>query len=229
MSFRIVIPSATAGNLITCVESIIVRDPSVPASAIIVVDDGARSDVEIVFPQLTWVTGEKPFIFARNVNLGIVAAGNADVIVLNDDARLVTPNGFTLLSDQMRDHQDVGVCSAGIRGVVSNGHQLTRQQSSFRHESQRLAFVCVYITRPVINRVGLLDERFIGYGYEDYDYCRRVQMAGLGLAIWDGCVVDHSVSPSTYRSHHNWPDMEKLNHGLYCEKWADATVVQLHP
>ena len=38
----------------------------------------------------------KPFVFARNVNLGIEAAGDADVILMNDDAtQLRTPYGFT--------------------------------------------------------------------------------------------------------------------------------------
>ena len=90
MSFSVVIPSARAQNLIPCVRAILDREPDLPPDRIIVVDDGARADAEAHLPPVRWVTGIKPFVFARNANLGIRTAAT-DVILLNDDTRPVTP------------------------------------------------------------------------------------------------------------------------------------------
>ena len=206
MNVKVVIPSALASNLIPCEASLLWID----RPPIIVVDDGARADSEAVLPpDVTWVDGVKPFVFARNVNLGITAAGDADVILMNDDARLLTTHGFSMWADAMQDRRDT-ICSAGIVGTVCNPRQIAQPMNTFRPELKHLAFVCVYLPRPVLDRVGPLDERFTAYGYEDFDYCRRAREAGFRLATWDGCVVDHS-GHSTFRSSTDWPSL--LMHG----------------
>jgi GT2 family glycosyltransferase len=219
VSWCVVIPSARATNLIPCVQAVWACEPS---AAIIVVDDGAKAESEGALPGVTWVTGAKPFGFARNVNLGIVAAGRSDVILLNDDAQLLTPSGFSQLADHARYASSVGICSAGIRGVVCNVNQIAREPAGYREEGQQLAFVCVYIRRAVIDRIGLLDERFTAYGFEDFDYCRRVRDAGFRLAIWDGCVVDHTgdTVPSTFRTRLDLPDLLASGRQLYDDKWG---------
>lgn len=63
-----------------------------------------------------------------------------------------------------------------------------------------VAFVCVLIRRDVLDLVGVLDERFDGYGYEDDDYCLRVRNAGLEIGVFDPCIVEHGTkAESTYR------------------------------
>ena len=223
MNLRVVIPSARAENLISCVLSLRRCEPSCPASSIIVVDDGAREVSEAMLPAVTWVTGLHPFVFARNVNLGIVAADDADVLLLNDDAQMRTTGGLIGLSSHMRQHPEVGVCSAAVEGVVCNPRQHPMPGTALRDEPGRIAFVAVYIPRRVIDRVGLLDERFSGYGYDDFDYCRRVRRAGYTVAIWDGCIVDHSghSAQSTYRSRQDWSELMALNRARYIDKWGD--------
>lgn len=224
MNLRIVIPSARASNLIPCVQTLLARDPSVSPSAVIVVDDGARAESETALRNVTWVDGVKPFVFARNVNLGIVAAGSSDVIVLNDDARLMTPNGFTQWAAFVSQHGPM-VYSAGIIGTVCNPRQVAQPPTgTARPEAGPLAFVCVYLPRVVINRVGLLDERFVGYGYDDFDYCRRAAACGVPLAVWDDCVVDHARDVvSTYRTRADLPSKAAENGRLFADKW-DAVV-----
>ncbi len=220
MTFSVVILSARAGNLVPCVQSIAACEPTLPPSAIVVVDDGARGQAESALPPVMWVAGERPFVFARNANRGIEAAAG-DVILMNDDARLVTPGGFTRLSDEVRRRPTLGVCSAGVRGIVGNPRQLAHPRPEFRVEPHGLAFVCVYLPRPVLQRLGPLDERFIGYGFEDNDYCTRVRAAGLQLGTWDGCVVDHSGElPSTYRTRPDLSVQFERNRQLYRQKWG---------
>lgn len=220
MTFKVIIPSARAANLVPCVQSLLENEPALPAQDIIAVDDGARREAETFLPAIDWVTGVKPFVFSRNVNLGIREAGT-DVILLNDDARLVTPRGLTLLADAVRGLPDVGICSPGIRGLVANPNQLATGRAEVREEQRMLAFVCVYLPKSAYDAVGPLDERFVGYGFDDNDYCTRVLAAGLRLVIWDGCVVDHSGElASTFRTR---PDIDALfafNRRRFEEKWG---------
>ena len=220
MSFSIVIPSSTPSNLIGCVRSILGREPGIRPSDIVVVDDGARAEAEPFLPGLTWIAGEKPFIFARNANAGI-AASASDVVLMNDDAQLITNRGLTRMAREMQARPRVGICSAGVRGIVGNPKQRAGMRPTFRLESRTLAFICVCIRRRVIGHVGLLDARYTGYGFEDNDYCVRVRQAGYQLAIWDGCHVDHSGHlPSTFRSRSDLDMMFQHNRRLYEEKWG---------
>src|SRR5262249_24095186 len=150
--------------LVPCVQALRAAEPALPPERIVVVDDGARKAAEAQLPGLRWVPGAKPFVFARNANLGIRAAGT-DVILLNDDARLITPRGFTLMAEQLQRRPEIGICSAAVRGVVGNIRQRPAGQREIRIEPQHLAFVCVYIPRQVYECVGALDERFAGYGF----------------------------------------------------------------
>jgi len=216
MNVKVVIPSALASNLVSCVQSIHSADWALPTSCIIVVDDGASEGFGRAVP-VVWVAGLKPFVFARNVNRGILEAGDADVILMNDDAVLTTAFGFSRWAEAMQERRDT-VCSAAIIGTVCNPRQLAQSSDTFRPEPKHLAFVCVYLPRPVIDRVGLLDERFTAYGYEDFDYCRRAREAGCRLATWDGCVVDHS-GRSTFRSSTEWPSLLMQGRQIYLDKW----------
>jgi GT2 family glycosyltransferase len=219
-TFKVVILSGRGANLIPCVQSVLAHEPALPPDSIIVVDDGARADAEAALPGVRWVQGVKPFIYARNTNLGMREAGT-DVILLNDDARLLTPYGFTRLAQQAQARPDLGICSAGIQGVIGNPRQLASPQHQLRLETRRLAFVCVYIPQRVYNRIGSLDERFTGYGFEDNDYCTRVVASGLQLGIWDGCVVDHSGElPSTFRTRSDVWDLFQHNRRVFREKWG---------
>ncbi|MBV7339358.1 glycosyltransferase family 2 protein [Chloroflexi bacterium TSY] len=218
--FKVVILSANASNLIPCVRSILANEPTLPPDHIIVVDDGARSDAEAHLPSIHWVPGVKPFIFARNANIGIDTA-DEDVILLNDDARLVTPNGFSKLAKQVKSRPEIGICSAGIRGCVGNQRQLVSSDRQLRIESKTLAFICAYIPKMVREQLGPFDERFVGYGFEDNDYCARTITAGWQLAIWDGCIVDHSGElPSTFRSQVEIQRLFKQNQDLFQQKWG---------
>ncbi len=219
MNFSVVIPSGNAGNLIACVRSLLAAEPELSSQEIIVVDDGARAGAEASLPELHWITGITPFIFSRNSNLGIMTAGR-DVFLMNDDANLVTPRGFSLLAQEVLRRPEVGVCSAGIRGVVGNPRQLVSARPGFRYESSAIAFVCIFVPWRTYAALGPLDEQFVGYGFEDNDYCARVFQAGLRIGICDRCVVEHAKHPSVFRTRANFPALFEQNRQLYRSKWG---------
>lgn len=226
MTYKVVILSRRAGNLIRCVRSLQAKEPDLPLDHIIVVDDGAREEAEEQLQGIQWVPGVSPFIFARNANLGIRAAGS-DVILLNDDAQLLTPGGLSGMAYQMEVHPAVGICSAAIQGVVGNRRQLADNRGGFRLEEEMLVFICVYLPSAVYQLLGPLDERFTGYGCDDRDYSMRALQAGLKLAIWDGCIVDHDDPPtSTFRTRPELQSLFQKNKKLLQDKWQNHQQIK---
>jgi hypothetical protein len=246
----VVIPSRTASNLVASIAAVRQHEPD---ARIIVVDDGV--DWEMA-PHLQWGTlgatfalpdmlstlplriikGEKPFIFARNANIGIRAAGDADVVLLNDDALLESPLGFSLMQKAAEDHPEVGIIGA-VTNVTGASHQQMRRNGNGFRIVDHIAFVCVLIpnrTREKLANIadyvtddavetderftgGYLDERYVTYGWEDNDYIRQCKTAGLQIAVHDGCYVNHSSLPSTFRGK-GIADIEP-GRKIYMAKW----------
>lgn len=221
MSLSIVILSRDAGNLVPCVNAIQRHDPGVP---IIVVDDGAQANVTHELP-VRWVEGKKPFVFARNANIGIAAAGRDDVVLLNDDALLETPQGFTALSQRVSRERNylnrIGVTNNyGIVAASTNSAGNVKQHRSYlgnqeiRPEMRMVCFIAVLIQRALIDMIGGLDEDLTGYGFDDDAYCLRARERGWKIGIWDGCFVDHTSLKSTYRREQPESHWQKLAHNL---------------
>jgi hypothetical protein len=196
-----IIPSKSATNFLACADAVRKLEPAV---RIILIDDGMDLDwlpCPDLMPCLAYRTGQ-PFQFSRNVNAGIKLAGNDDCLVLNDDAILETPGGFTLLQKAAEEHREFGIIGA-VTNNVGNRNQFP-QGKGLREDPRMVCFVCVLIPRRTIEKVGMLDERYNCYSHQDDDYCYRVSTAGLKIGIHDGCFVDHASLKSTFRGapHH---------------------------
>lgn len=204
MAFSVIIPSKNIDNLVPCVEAVRRCEPD---ARIIVVDDGIGFGLRqtwvdsILFKRqglAEFIEGVKPFIFARNVNRGIQAAGTNDVIVLNDDAILETPGGFSAMAREADAHPEFGLIASTCNNV-GNPNQWRQGTVGLRNEPRMACFVCVYIPRRTIEAVGMLDETFVGYGLDDDDYSLRVRQAGLKIGVSESCYVDHGSLKSSYR------------------------------
>lgn len=227
----VVIPSKTASNIAPCVKAI--RDHEV-SIRIIVIDDGvdwaeasrlyadAPASVSGVTLPVEVIPGISPFIFSRACNQGINAAADEDIILMNDDAVLKTPAGFTLLQQCAEAHQDYGIIAPACNNV-GNLNQNLQRGGGLRDEPRTLCFTCVLIPRRTIDLVGLLDERYVHYGADDDDACLTVRRAGLKLGIFDGCFIDHHSLTSTYRAPsptNSSPGDYRPNLKLFIEKWG---------
>lgn len=218
MSFSVVIPSRNVRNLVPCAEAVRKHEP---AARIIIVDDGLGMDW-LPQPKLMpaiGITGVKPFVFARNVNMGIRAAGTDDVVILNDDALLETPGGFSLLAREAAEHPEYGLIASTCNNV-GNPNQWP-MKIGFREEKRMVCFVAVLIPRRTIDAVGMLDERYVGYGCDDDDYSFTVRkIARLKLGIHDGCYVDHGSLTSSFRGPAGAGGNYIPNLRLFIEKWG---------
>jgi GT2 family glycosyltransferase len=233
MSFSVIIPSRSIDNLRPCVAAVcqsefIVYEGGRPhfeySSKLdfVIVDDGLayRDD----FPNTRWVSGAKPFVFSRNVNMGIAEAikdpACAGIVALNDDALLKTPGGFSRLAELAAQHEDIGII-APVTNVT--GQPLQMPKGVGLRQVPHIAFVAVYIPRRTIDRIGMLDERYaIDYGVEDRDYCEAVNRAGLKVCVYDHVFVDHGSLRSTFRGDPKTPRPFTENFKLFKAKWGMA-------
>lgn len=179
-----------------------------------------------------WTTIQGPdakFVYSRNINLGI-AASTGDVLLCNDDVRFLHPNTLEIMQNVMAKHPEVGILSPLIKGDVGEYWQ-SHATKTLHYTEVRLCFVCVLIKREVLDKVGLLDERFTGYGYDDCDYSRRVTDAGYKLGITARAVVSHGDEGGDRRSNsYNRQELGTIDaldvvaKTQYFSKWGDLSL-----
>jgi glycosyltransferase involved in cell wall biosynthesis len=208
----VIIPSRNIANVQPCVDA--VRRLNGDAR-IVVIDDGIENANSLGVELLS---GEKPFIFSRNMNAGIRFAGRDDVLLLNDDAILKTEGGFTALQKAAAERPEFGLIAA-TTNAVGNANQLPRGVG-LREDPRQVCFVAVLIPRTALDKVGWLDERFTAYGFEDDDLCYRVRLAGLKIGIHDGCFVDHASLTSTFRGSALSPANLDGGRQIFIDKWG---------
>ncbi len=213
MSFSVVIPSKTSANLIPCVAAI--REAG-ETCRVIVIDNGL-----ITRPDgCEYVDYRETFVFSKAINIGIRAAGDDDVILLNDDALLRNHLGFSALRDACNVFPGYG-CIGAVTNLT--GQPLQLLHSIGLRTVPHIAFICVFIPRSTINLIGMLDERYnLDYGVEDRDYCEAINRAGLKVGVLDTCFVDHASLHSTFRGDPKAGGNFSRNLELFKQKWGIA-------
>jgi len=189
-------------------------------TAPIVVHDAPTRHACYHAPEVQWVLRRDPFNYADAINAGIWAAGTDDVVILGDDACPASSDCFSLLRALTIEDETIGLAAPGLLGVgpASMGNRGTQKE---RIIDTPLAFHCVYLPRRTIDLVGLLDERYTGYGLEDVDYQMRIWQAGLDIAVHDGAVVHHGLRyASAYRTKSAWEPLFEQNKRIFADKWS---------
>jgi GT2 family glycosyltransferase len=211
----IVIPSRKAENLEACIAAFQACEPD---AHLLVVDDGLESRP----PGASYLHGVKPFVFARNVNIGLRAAmesGDGVLGIWNDDALLRTPGGLSRMIGSWPSGCGIG---APACTNVGNRNQNPQHTGGWRLEPWMVCFTAVLIPRHIFERVGLLDERFVAYGWDDNDFCRRVRQTGWTIWIDDRCLVEHHLLEPTFRISATAGGDIRANAERYREKWGDT-------
>jgi hypothetical protein len=147
--------------------------------------------------------GIEPFNFARSVNKGWSVAMRDDVLLCGDDLRVETPGFVEILREVAYSDDKIGVATIQLWG--------------------QSPFVCGYFKRSVLEAVGAMDERFVGYGQEDMDWCRRMESLGLRTQPTERVKAKHGGGTSFLRrAKEDGTTMEALcnvNNKLFEEKW----------
>lgn len=165
-------------------------------------------------PNVITIESKEPFVFARNANLGIETAGRRDVILMNDDTQVLQENALHILASTAAKFPRIGIMSPLIDGGVGNPYQTEKHwRPEFpdvigiqgeKHDSLPVCFVCVWLGRRMIDKVGKLDEAMVNYGFDDNDYCIRARKAGFETAITKLVKVQHGAGGAILDRGRNW-------------------------
>ena len=164
-------------------------------------------------------------IFLMNNDLVLIHGGfNQLALVFNKipTAGIVTP----ILHH--KDGYDWGGKYSKWRGMVK--HKNWGNKPKTTQTTQHVAGAAMLIRRKVIEKIGLLDERFFLY-FEDLDYCLRTHDAGFTIHITPEVIAEHAVSAGTTslaRTRYQWVSHAKfLTKHLFGHAYPTAYLYNL--
>lgn len=218
----IVVPVFNAAALTQrCIDSVL-RWTSAPARLVLVDDASPEPDVAPMLAQyasrrgISIIRNASNLGYTRSSNLGIAAAGDADVVLLNSDTQ-VGPRWLDRFRAIAYADDSIGTVTA----VSDNAGAFTvpeleqycpippawTLEQTQRALLQRTACphpqlptgngFCMYIKRAMLNAVGALDAQAFPSGYgEENDLCQRAEHAGFRHLIAGDVLVAHARSAS---------------------------------
>jgi GT2 family glycosyltransferase/tetratricopeptide (TPR) repeat protein len=173
--------------------------------------------------------------FPAAANQGILAARGSQVLLLNNDT-LATTGWLSALLNAFAADPMVGLagpCSNEVSGEqrVPAGYSDLASLDGFAWDwcranrgqpvlTDRLVGFCLLIRREVIDKIGLLDERFGIGNFEDDDYCVRAAKAGFRLVIVRDSFLHHFGHRSFLAAGVDLNGLLDKNKQLFRDKWA---------
>lgn len=224
-----------------CIESI--RLNTTPGHYELIVVDNAstdgtkgwlqnQSDVKIIF-------NDENAGFPKGCNQGIEVASGDSILLLNNDT-IVTPNWLINLSACLYSSESIGAvgpvtnnCASyqRINTTYSKVEEMQQFAKEFNKHDQtkwdfslKLIGFCMLIKREVIEKIGLLDERFTPGNFEDDDYSFRIWSAGYKLIICKDTFIHHFGSISFRENSKNYLDLLNINEKKFEEKWGFNSI-----
>ncbi|WNQ12882.1 glycosyltransferase family 2 protein [Paenibacillus aurantius] len=196
--------------LIECITAIRAYTPE--PYELIVVDNGSEDGT------VKFCRQEKIRFVSLPVNKGFPAACNLGLRIATGDALLLLNNDIVVTHHWLENmlaclYSDetigiVGPCSNIVSGIqqrpadyadLEQYHALAAARASDPGQWQqveRLVGLCLLFKRELMEKIGVLDERFSPGHYEDDDYCYRARRAGYRLMLAGDVSVHHHGSAS---------------------------------
>lgn len=158
-------------------------------------------------PGWTVIEGIEPFVYARNLNIGLAAVSEGDVLASNDDVVLTEPI-IDHLQAIYESEPLAGVIAPQCNGGIGNPDCKVRttRAPGYRETDKIIPFVCVLLRREILDRIPRLDEGFVnpdgfsGYGGDDELYGLQVQAAGFHLLVSNSVQITHGHGVHKYSS-----------------------------
>jgi GT2 family glycosyltransferase len=177
-------------------------------------EDGSVDLVRKNFPNVIQTINPQRFGFAKNNNINLRKSSGRYLMLLNDDT-LVQNGSLDIAIKYMDDHPDIGMVGCkminpdGTFQPTSARRFQTLLSTLFSESGLRWRFKKLFppdentireidlpqesgmiMRRAVLDKVGLLDERFFMFG-EGADFCRRVKRAGWKIVFLPDCRIVH--------------------------------------
>jgi len=199
-------------------------------SKLLVIDDGLSNDIKEKYSDFFYLPSPKPFGACLSINLGMRETDPFDVIIWNDDIRIITENIDIILGEWSLKRPDLGIL-APISTNVMNEDQLPQNRTSEPIKETKNDIGCgcgTYYPRKIIREIGFFDEAYaIGIGgREDRDYCERIKRKGYKFGIVQECEIEHGggqFDNAVSNTHHRIPGQlakAKLNREYFKQKWG---------
>ncbi|SDD30000.1 Glycosyltransferase, GT2 family [Paenibacillus sp. UNCCL117] len=201
---------------------------------IIVVDNGSTDDsVKVCLRhnvKLIALPDNRGFPAA--CNRGLWLASGDELLLLNNDTQM-TRGAMEALRRCLHSSPDIGI--VGPMTNFASGRQQMKQPFTTiartaarinRHnpakwrQAERIVGLCFLFKRELMERIGMLDERFTPGHFEDDDYCFRARQAGYRLMIAGDSFVYHHGSVSFKRQKpEQVQELIRVNRAKFMAKW----------
>lgn len=177
--------------------------------------------------------------FPAGCNQGIkIAEKDNDILLLNNDT-VIMPNSIFNL--RMGLYSDKKVGAAGpVSNNVSYYQQITKTFDSFdgymnfalennipdfTRESKRIKIIgfAFFVKREVLDKIGLLDERFTPGNFEDDDLSFRIIEAGYEIKLCKDSYIHHFGSVSFGSEPNKFRKVFSINRQKFIDKWGFDT------
>lgn len=235
----IIIPTFNGKDLLKdCIYSI-KRHTNEPYE-IIVVDNGSSDGTVDICRQegITFISLANNIGFPAACNKGLKIATGDTLLLLNNDV-IVTRNWLQNMLNCLNSETNIGIVGP-LTNYASGKQQIDMPYTSLEEMSNqlnepdaskwlqvdRIVGLCFLFKRELMDRIGLLDERYSPGHFEDDDYCYRARNAGYTFRIAGDVFVFHHGSASFAKQ-----DMSQVKHLIdknrqkFMDKWGvDPTI-----
>lgn len=238
-------------HTVACLKSIEHLD--YPSYEVVIVDNGSKNGslegLRRRFPRVTIIENGRNLGFATGCNIGIahLLRRKADYILLLNDDTEVAPQSLTHLVQIAESETLIGIVGPKIYyfdrpdviwsagGAIAkhgeSSHRRINQTDDTRDETvQDVDYVtgcALLIKRPVVETIGLLDERFFAY-FEEAEWCTRSRKAGYRIVYVPQGRVWHKISDGERTQSWDYIYLMTRNRLLYlkCTGATRWTIIQ---
>ncbi len=224
-----------------------------PSYEIVVVDNGsdphARASIRERFPTVRLLVNDDNLGFAAGSNVGIVdqmRRGVEYVLLLNDDTE-VAEDFLNILVEVGEAEPDIGILgpsilyydrpeviwsAGGAVDALGEPRHLALEQpldSSWRdvREVDYVTGCALLVKSEVVERVGVLDERFFAY-FEETEWCDRARRAGFRVVHVAPARVWHKIESAARTTSRPYLYLMARNRLLYLRcRGANAWTIVL--
>jgi len=211
-SISVIVPTRDRADLLkVCLEGLIYRTSNVSLDIVVIDNDSSDQDALLLMDR--WEKTDKirrismpgVFNFSKACNIGVQAAKNELVLLLNNDVEPINSDWLGQMAAEL-DDETIGVTGALLLfpdgfvqhgGVTLGAGSVARHTFHFRHpkagedfgllaqrrEVSAVTGACLLTRKTLWNSVGGMDEEFLKVAFNDVDYCLKVLMSGHKI-IW---------------------------------------------
>lgn len=191
-----------------------------PDFGVIVVDNASSDDspamVRQRFPQVELIENRRNLGFAGGNNVALRRLKTNYAVLLNPDV-VVARDWLRELIAPMAADSTIGIAGCKLTfpgGRIQHaggfitfpralpGHYGLNEVDEGQHDSLRdvgyVTGAAMALARPLLERIGLMDEGYFLY-YEEVDFCRRARQAGFRVVYVPGATAVHDESALSQR------------------------------